>query len=143
MAAAIQQVTASAQALIRDEIELAKLEVTTKAKNAGRGAAIAAAAAVFLMAAMVLILHGVAWMLADLLFSDHAYVGFFVEALVLIITAAIAGLVASKLIKKAQPPVPTEAISQGRQIQALVEQERDALKTEVRDVIVKPEDQRP
>ena len=81
IAGAIQQVTASAQALIRDEIELAKLEVTTKVKNAGRGAAIGAAAGVFVLAALLLILHGIAWLLADALFDDHAYIGFVVEAL--------------------------------------------------------------
>lgn len=142
MAAAIQQVTANAQALIRDEIELAKLEITTKAKNAGRGAAIAAAAGVFALAAMVLILHGIAWLLADTLFADHAYAGFFVEAFVLLVMAAAAGLAASRLIKKVQSPMPTEAIAHGKQIQAVVTQERDALATEVRDVIVKPEGQR-
>lgn len=142
MAAAIQQVTANAQALIRDEIELAKLEITTKAKNAGRGAAIAAAAGVFALAAMVLILHGVAWLLADALFDDHAYAGFFVEAFVLLVMAAAAGFAASRLIKKVQSPMPTEAIAHGKQIQAVVTQEREALASEVRDVIVKPEDQR-
>ena len=45
-------------------------------------------------------------------------------------------------LKKAQNPMPTEAIAHGKQIQAVVTQERDALTTEVRDVIVKPEDQR-
>lgn len=142
LAAAIQQVTASAQALIRDEIELAKLEVATKAKNAGRGAAIGAAAGVFVLAALFLILHGIAWLLADELFSDHAYAGYLVEALVLLVFAGIAGFVASRLMKKAQPPVPTEAIAQGRQIQAVVTQERDLLAAEVREVIIKPEDQR-
>lgn len=142
IAAAIQQVTASAQAIVRDEIELAKLEMTTKAKNAGRGAAIGAAAGVFVLGALVLILHGIAWMLADVVFSDHAWLGFLVEAVILLVFAAIAGLVASKLIKKAQSPVPTEAIAQGREIQAVVVRERDALTAEVREVIVKPEDQR-
>ena len=142
MAAAIQQVTANAQALIRDEIELAKLEVTTKAKNAGRGAAIAAAAGIFVLAALLLIMHGIAWVLSDALFSDHAYAGFFVEAFVLLVLAAIAGFVASRLIKKVESPMPTEAIAHGKRIQAVVLQERDALTTEVRDVIVKPEDQR-
>ena len=142
MATAIQQVTASAQALIRDEIELAKLEITTKAKNAGRGAAIAAAAGVFVLSALLLILHGIAWLLADALFDDHAYIGFFAEALVLLVVAAIAGFAASRLIKKVQPPMPTQAIAQGKQIQAVVAHEADALTTEVRDVIVKPEDQR-
>ena len=143
MAAAIQQVTANAQALIRDEIELAKLEVTTKAKHAGRGAGIGVAAGVFVFAALFLIIEGIAWLLTDLLFDGHPWAGFFVEAVILLIFAAVAGYAASKILKKAQNPMPVEAIAQGKQIQAVVLEERDALTTEVRDAIVKPEDQRP
>jgi len=143
MAAAIQQVTANAQAIIRDEIELAKLEVTTKAKHAGRGAGIGVAAGVFVFAALFLIIEGIAWLLTDLLFDGHPWAGFFVEAVILLIFAAVAGYAASKILKKAQNPMPVEAIAQGKQIQAVVLEERDALTTEVRDAIVKPEDQRP
>ena len=143
MAAAIQQVTANAQAIIRDEIELAKLEVTTKAKHAGRGAGIGVAAGVFVFAALFLIIEGIAWLLTDLLFEGHAWAGFFVEAVILLIFAGVAGYAASKILKKAQNPMPVEAIAQGKQIQAVVLEERDALTTEVRDAIVKPEDQRP
>ena len=142
LAAAIQQVSTNTQALVRDEIELAKLEVTTKVKNAGRGAAIAAAAGIFALAALLLVLQGIAWLLSDTLFGDHAWAGFFVEALLLLIFAAVAGLVAAKLIKKAQPPVPEKAIAHARQTQAVVAQEGSALASEVREVIVKPEDQR-
>jgi len=143
MAAAIQQVTANAQAIIRDEIELAKLEVTTKAKHAGRGAGIGVAAGVFVFAALFLIIEGIAWLLTDLLFDGHPWAGFFVEAVILLIFAAVAGYAASRILKKAQNPMPVEAIAQGKQIQAVVLEERDALTTEVRDAIVKPEDQRP
>ena len=142
MAAAIQQVTANAQAIIRDEIELAKLEVTTKAKHAGRGAGIGVAAGVFVFAALFLIIEGIAWLLTDLLFDGHPWAGFFVEAVILLIFAAVAGYAASRILKKAQNPMPVEAIAQGKQIQAVVLEERDALTTEVRDAIVKPEDQR-
>ena len=142
LAAAIQQVSTNTQALIRDEIELAKLEVTTKVKNAGRGAAIGGVAGIFGLAALLLVLQGIAWLLADTLFGDHAWAGFFVEALLLLIFAAVAGLVAAKLIKKARPPVPDKAIAQARQTQAVLAQERSALASEVREVIVKPEDQR-
>ena len=48
LAEAIQRVTASTQALVRDEIELAKLEVQQKVKTLGRGAAVGVAAGVFL-----------------------------------------------------------------------------------------------
>ena len=142
IAAAIQEVTAHAQALIRDEIELAKLEVTTKAKNAGRGAVIGAVAGVFVLAASLLILHGLAWLVAEEIFPDDIYLGFFSVALLLLVVAAIAALVAAKLVKKAKSPMPTQAIAAGKEIQAVVREEQQALRAEVREVIVKPEGQR-
>ena len=142
MAAAIQQVTANAQALIRDEIELAKLEVTTKARNGARGAAIGAAAGIFVLGATLLILQGLAWLVAMEVFPDNIYLGFFGVALLLLLLAAVAGFVAGKLVKKAKSPLPTQAIAAGREIQAVVREEQQALRSEVREVIVKPEDQR-
>ena len=98
MAAAIQQVTANAQALIRDEIELAKLEVTTKARNGARGAAIGAAAGIFVLGATLLILQGLAWLVAMEVFPDNIYLGFFGVALLLLLLAAVAGFVAGTLV---------------------------------------------
>ena len=49
IASAIQEITEKAQLLVKDEIELAKAEVEVKVKALGKGAAISAAAGVFVL----------------------------------------------------------------------------------------------
>ena len=57
----IQEVSEKASLLVREEIELAKAEVTQKVTKLGKGAAIAAAAGVFVLGALVMILFGLAY----------------------------------------------------------------------------------
>ncbi len=143
LAEAIQGVTASTQALVRDEIELAKLEVTQKAKSVGRGAVVGVAAGVFLVGAGLLTLQGLAWLAWYLLFPDEQfYLGFFFVALLLVVMAVIAGLLASMAFKKAQSPLPEAALAQLRETQELVSEEATMMKDQVREVVTKPEDQR-
>ena len=143
LAEAIQRVTASTQALVRDEIELAKLEVQQKVKTLGIGAAVGVAAGVFLVAAGMLILHGFAWLFWYLLFPDEQFFwGFFMEAGLLIIMAALAGGLAARAFKKAQPPTPDRAIAELRATQETVSRETTLMKDQIREVVIKPEDQR-
>lgn len=143
LAEAIQRVTASTQALVRDEIELAKLEVQQKAKSLGRGAVVGAAAGVFVLGALILILHGLAWLAWYLLFPDEAFFwGFFLVAFLLLLTAALAGFLAAKAFKKASSPVPEVALAEMRTTQAAISREATLMKDEVREVVTKPEDQR-
>ena len=144
MAEAIQRVTAHTQALVKDQVDLAKLEVQKKAMVFGRGAAIGVAAGIFVIGALVLILEGLAWLAWYELFPDDQFFwGFFLVAFILIVLAAIAGFVAAKVLKKAQSPVPEQAIAAARETQATISGETALLKEQVREVVVKPEDQRP
>ena len=122
----------------------AKVEMQAKAAVFGRGAAVGAAAGAFVLGALVLIMHGVAWLLWYLLFpSDQFFWGFFLEAVLLLILGAIAGFVAYKALQKAQSPVPDQAIAAARETQATIQGETTLMKEQVREVVVKPEDQRP
>ena len=143
LAEAIQRVTASTQALVRDEIELAKLEVQQKVKTLGRGTAVGVAAGIFVLGALILILHGSAWLAWYLLFPDEAFFwGFFLVAFLLLLTAALAGYLASRAFKKASSPVPEVALAEMRATQATISREATLMKDEVREVVTKPEDQR-
>jgi hypothetical protein len=130
ISAAVQEVAEKAQLLVREEIELAKAEVTIKAKKLARGGAIGGAAAVFVLGALVLLLHGFAWLIYWLcikifgLGADLVFVGFFIEALLLLILAAIAGLMASKLFKAGSPPTPEMAIQEAQAIKETVDKAR-------------------
>jgi len=124
ISAAVQEVAERAQLLVREEIELAKTEITLKLTKLARGGAIGAAALVFVLGALVLILHGFAWLIwwALPIGDDLIFVGFFVEAVILLIVAGIAGFVASKLFKAGAPPTPDLAIEEAQRIKETVSQ---------------------
>ncbi len=99
--------------LVREEIELAKAELTEKLTTLGRGAGIGIAAGVFLVAALLLLLFAVAYLINDLLgIEGSIWVGFAIEALFWIIVAVIAGLVAKKLLGEVETPTPDMAIEE-------------------------------
>lgn len=121
---AIQEVAEKAQLLVREEIELAKAEMDLKVRKLVKGAAIGAVAGIFLLAALLFALHGMAWGLWSLLIGDPTstsiWVGFAVLALILIVLGAIAGLIALRLIKRGSPPVPQMAIEEAQLIRQTV-----------------------
>jgi len=127
---AVQDVTRHAQNLVREEVELAKAEVTGKVKSLGKGAAIGAAAGAFVLGALLLILHGIAWLIWYLLFGDDTtyFWGFFIEAAVLLVFAAIAGAVAARMLKKGTPPTPQMAIDEAQRIRATVQRPEEAVR---------------
>ena len=57
----VNEVSQKASLLVREEIELAKTEVTQKVKRLGGGAAAGAVAGVFAFLALIFFLHAVAW----------------------------------------------------------------------------------
>jgi hypothetical protein len=120
--AAIQEVSERAQLLVREEIELAKAEITLKLTKIARGAAIGGAAAVFSLAGLLLVLHGFAWLAYWVLpVSNGAYFwGFFLVAAILFVFGIVAGFVASRLFKSAAPPKPDMAIEEAQRIKDTV-----------------------
>jgi uncharacterized membrane protein YqjE len=122
IAAALAEVSERASVLVREEIELAKAEVSEKAAKLARGAVVGAVAGVFVLTAVVFALVGCAWLLTFYLPGDtFAYFwGFFAMAVILLVLAAVAGLVAAKLVKRGSPPVPNMAIEEARKIRDTV-----------------------
>ena len=108
----VSEVSEKASLLVREEIELAKAEILAKAKTMGRGAGIGVAAGVFLIFALVMFLHTLAWLLVEV-FDLQIWVGFGIVTLLLVVFAAIAGLLAAKWLK-AGPPTPDMAIEQAK-----------------------------
>jgi hypothetical protein len=123
IAAAITEVSERAQLLVREEIELAKTEVTEKATKLAKGAVVGIAAGVFLVTALFFVLIGCAWLLYYALPIGNAYTvfyGFFAMAIILIVLGVIAGLIAAKVVKKSSPPVPSMAIEEAQKIRETV-----------------------
>ena len=99
--------------LVREEIELAKAEISEKVGQLVRGSVVGIVAGVFLFFALILVMEGVAWLLNDLVFNNF-YLGFFVEAGLFILIAAIAGLIAYRSLMRGAPPTPDLAIEQAK-----------------------------
>jgi len=108
----VQEVSEKASLLVREEIELAKAEVTTKAKTLAKGAGVAAAAGVFLLFATVMALHTLAWAIVDL-FGTEIWVGFAAVTLLLVMLAAVAGLLAKRWLSTGAP-TPDLAIEEAK-----------------------------
>ncbi len=128
IATAIQEITEKAQLLVKEEIELAKAELEVKAKALGKGAAIGAAAGVFVLAALLMLLHGLAWLAWYVLpVGDSSFFwGFFFVAGIFLVLAAIAAFLAARFFKKGSPPKPQMAIDEGKRIQQTVNEARAA-----------------
>jgi uncharacterized membrane protein YqjE len=107
--------------LIRDEIELAKAEVSEKVQWLLRGGVVGIVAGTFAFLGLILLMHSIAWLLNDLFFGDHFWIGFLIEAVVFFVTAAIAGYVARGAVQKGSPPTPDLAIEEGRRIKQTLE----------------------
>jgi hypothetical protein len=101
--------------LVREEIELAKTEVTEKVTHLLRGGAVGAAAGIFVLLALAMLMHAGAWLINDLLGIETAvWVGFALEALLFLILAGIAGLIAYRAVQKGSPPKPSMAIEEAK-----------------------------
>ena len=122
IATAITEVSDRLTLLVREEIELAKAEVSAKVSKLVRGAAIGAAAGIFVVAALLLALHGFAWLAWDLLpvGAGGVFWGYFVVAVLLLLLGGLAGFIAAKAVKSGSPPTPAMAIDEARKIRETV-----------------------
>ena len=112
-------VTERVSILVREEIELAKTEVTEKATTLAKGSAVGIAAGIFVLIALTMFMHAVAWAINDLLgIEGSIWVGFLIETGIWLIVAGIAGLVAYKLVTKGSPPKPAMAIEEAKETKA-------------------------
>ena len=107
--------------LVRDEIELAKAEISEKVSALIRGSVVGIAAGVFAFLGLILLMHAIAWLLNDLFFEDSLWAGFLIEAVLFFVVAALAGLIAFKAVKKGAPPTPEMAIEEGKRIRQTLE----------------------
>jgi uncharacterized membrane protein YqjE len=127
IAVAITEVSERAQVLVREEIELAKTEVTEKATRLIKGAIVGIAAGVFVVMAVVFALVGCAWLLYYYLPGNNFtyFWGFFAMAVILLLLGALAGLLAAKAVKRGAPPVPSMAIEEAQKIRETVSKGSD------------------
>ena len=120
---AVQEISFRAQQLVREEIELAKAEVTAKVTSIVKGVAIGVAGGIFGVVALLFFLHGLSFGFSDWLGVD-VWVGYWITAAILFLLAAIAAFVASRMFKKGAPPKPEMAIDEAQRIKQTVDEAR-------------------
>jgi Putative Actinobacterial Holin-X, holin superfamily III len=115
---AVQQVSEKVSVLIREEIELAKAEVTTKVISLARGAVAAIIGAVFGFFVLIFALLTLAWGLNSLL--NSIWLGQAITLVVLAVLMAVALLFAFRKLK-AGAPTPNMAIEEGKKIRTTIQ----------------------
>jgi uncharacterized membrane protein YqjE len=118
-------VTEGVSGLVREEIQLAKAEVSEKAGKIAKGAVVGISAGVFAFLALILVMEGIAWLLNEEVFDGKTWPGFFIEAAVFLLIAALAALIAYKAVKAGSPPVPTQAIEEAKLTKEMLTKEDD------------------
>ena len=104
--------------LVREEIELAKTEVSEKVSSLLRGGVVGIVAGTFAFLGLILLMHSIAWLLNDLFFENNIWAGFLIEAAFFLLIAAGAGLYAWRAFKRGAPPTPDMAIEEAKEIRA-------------------------
>jgi hypothetical protein len=119
----VNDVSTKASLLVKEEIELAKAEVTAKVKRLGVGAGLIAVAGVFLFFFLIYFFQFLALGIADW-FGLKDWVGFAIVCILLLVFAGILALIARKMFQKGSPPVPTMAIDEAKKTRAAIEEAR-------------------
>jgi uncharacterized membrane protein YqjE len=121
---AVQEVSEKLQLLVSEEIALAKAEMTEKLRRLAKGAAVGAAAGIFVVAGLIYFLHSLAWLIWKLLDDGGTsyFLGFLIVAGALFVLGALAGLAAARAFRRGSPPKPAMAIEEAQLI-------RETLKT--------------
>ena len=118
---AIQEVTEKVQLLVREEIALAKAEMTAKVSKLVRGIVAGAVAGIFALFGLIYLLHSVSWGIWELFdIGDGPWFGFLIVTLILFLLGALGGLLAFRSIKKALPPTPVMALEEAQLIRETV-----------------------
>ena len=111
LGSAAKEVAEHASALVRLEIELAKLEISRKAGALGLGIGLGAGAALVGLYAVGFVFATNAAGLSTFL---DVWLALLIVTVFLLLVTAILGLLAVNRIKKGAPPVPEQAIAEAK-----------------------------
>jgi putative superfamily III holin-X len=118
---AVSEVSERVSLLVRDEIALAKAEVTQKVTSLGKGAVAVIAGGIFWVFALIFALEAVAWALNDVFVSGagNLWIGFTIVFGVLLLLGVMAFMFAWRKLRVGAP-TPDMAIDEAKRIRATV-----------------------
>jgi hypothetical protein len=116
----VTDVSTKASLLIREEIELAKTEISEKVTALAKGSGVAMAAGVFAVFALIYFFEALAWFFNDLLetVNTSPWIGFLIVFGILIVLAGISAMIGIRWIKRGSPPTPAMAIEEAKRTRA-------------------------
>jgi uncharacterized membrane protein YqjE len=120
LAEAITEVSERASLLVREEIELAKAEITEKVSKLIKGAVVGLAAGIFVVTGLLFLLHAAAWGIWRIFGGSDYWLGFLIVAGMLFLLAVLAGGLAYRFVRKSAPPTPVMAIDEAKRIRETV-----------------------
>jgi hypothetical protein len=119
----VNDVSTKASLLVREEIELAKAEITAKVSTLAKGIAVGVAGGIFGVVALLFFLHGLSFGFSAWLSVDP-WVGYWITTAILFVLAAIAAFLARRFVMKGSPPKPEMAIDEAQRIKRTVDEAR-------------------
>jgi hypothetical protein len=119
----VTDVSSKATLLVKEEIELAKAEITTKVTRLAKGGVFFALAGVLAVFSLIWFFQFLALGIADWT-GLKDYVGFAIVTVLLLIVVGILGLLGYRSFKKGAPPVPQMAIDEAKKTRAAIEEAR-------------------
>jgi len=121
VAQAVQEVSEKAQLLIREEIALAKAELTDKLTKLVKGIAVGLVAGIFALLALLYFLDALAWGVWELIDGEeNIWMGFLIVGVLLLLLGGVAGYLAAKFVKRGTPPTPKMAIEEAQLIKQTI-----------------------
>jgi uncharacterized membrane protein YqjE len=111
LGSAVKEVAERVSAIVRLELELASMEIQRKIKSLGFGIAFAAGAALFLVFMVGFAYATIAAALATVM---PTWAALLVVTGILLLKAAVCGVLAVNRIRKGTPPVPEQAIREAK-----------------------------
>lgn len=107
----VSQLSEQMSTLVRDELTLARLEMTEKGKRAGTGAGLLGGAGVIALYGVGALFVTAGALLALVL---PVWAAALIVTVALFVVAGVAGLIGKNQVKKALPPEPKDAMESGR-----------------------------
>ncbi len=119
----VADVTQKAQLLVREEIELAKAEVTAKVTKLATGLAAFAVAGFFALMMLIFLLHTLSWGFVNW-FDFEPWVGYGITTALLLLLVVVTALIGLRMVKKGSPPTPQYAIEEAQKTKVVLEEAR-------------------
>jgi hypothetical protein len=120
----VNEVSTKASLLVREEIELAKAEVTAKVSKLAKGAGFFAGAGVLAVFGLIYFFHFLAIGIADWT-GLKLWVGYAIVTAGIFLIAAVLAFLGLRSVKKGTPPVPELAIEEAKKTQAALKEARN------------------